>query len=150
LEQQRRFRLEQLTTLEANGGTQERPARAGLIDGRDQEAVQAMREVDALVADGARRALADIELALVRMDTGRYGHCRSCGARIPLVVLEVIPKTTLCLACQGGSDRSDGQSRPVASCVNRAPPRPEARRQRRRRRAVPVAAGRGKPLGGTR
>jgi RNA polymerase-binding transcription factor DksA len=55
--------------------------------------------VEALVAAGARRALADIELALVQMRTGHYGYCRICGASIPLVVLEAIPKTTLCLAC---------------------------------------------------
>ena len=55
---------------------------------------------DDLVAAGARRALADIELALTRIRTGRYGYCRSCNARIPLVVLEAIPKTTLCLGCQ--------------------------------------------------
>ena len=59
-----------------------------------------LHEVDALVLAGARRALADIELALVRMRTGRYGYCRSCDGRIPLVVLEAIPRTTLCLACQ--------------------------------------------------
>ena len=60
----------------------------------------ARREVEALVTAGARRALADIELALVRMRTGHYGYCRICGTGIPLVVLEAIPKTTLCLACQ--------------------------------------------------
>jgi DnaK suppressor protein len=62
--------------------------------------VYGLREVDALVAAGARQALADIELALVRIRTGHYGYCRSCGARIPLVLLEAIPKTTLCLVCQ--------------------------------------------------
>jgi DnaK suppressor protein len=150
LEQQRRFRREQLAMLDANGGTQECAARAGSTDSRDQEAVQAMREVDGLVADGARRALADIELALVRMDTGRYGHCRSCGARIPLVVLEAIPKTTLCLKCQRGSERSDGQWSPAASRSNRAPARREATRRRwRRRRAVDATAGRATQLSGT-
>lgn len=151
LEQQRRFRREQLAMLDANGGTQERPARADSTDSRDQEAVHAMREVDALVADGARRALADIELALVRMDTGRYGHCRSCGARIPLVVLEAIPKTTLCLTCQRGSERGDDQRSRAASRSKRAPARQEAtRRQRRRRRAVDGTAGRAKPVSGKR
>ena len=60
----------------------------------------ALREVDALVAAGAHRALADIEMALSRIRTGRYGYCRSCEGPIPLVVLEAIPKTTLCLTCQ--------------------------------------------------
>jgi DnaK suppressor protein len=99
LEQQLRFRRDQLAELEAgehargSGGT-EPP------DRRNEEAVYGLHEVDALVVAGARQALADIELALVRMRTGRYGYCRSCGARIPLVLLRAIPRTTLCLACQ--------------------------------------------------
>lgn len=135
LEQQRGFRREQLAVLDACDGTQESSARANPADSRDQEAVDALREVDALVADGARRALADIDLALLRMDTGRYGLCRSCGARIPLVVLEAIPKTTLCLTCQPQSERSDDQPSPVAS---RSKPfrvrRKVTSRQRHRRR----------------
>jgi DnaK suppressor protein len=92
---QRRFRSEQLAELEAGGLGGADPA-----DLRNEEAVYGLHEVDALVAEGARRALADIDLALVRVATGRYGYCRSCGARIPLVVLQAIPRTTLCLACQ--------------------------------------------------
>lgn len=114
LERQRRFRREQLALLGANGGTQESSARADPADSRDQQAVEARREVDALVAAGARRALADIDLALVRMDTGRYGLCRSCGAPIPVVVLEAIPKTTLCLTCQPHSERGDDRPSPAA------------------------------------
>ena len=97
LEQQRDFRREQLTQVDGDQRTRTRTNGAA---GQDHEAVLARREVEALVAAGARRALADIELALVRMRTGDYGHCRICSASIPLVVLEAIPKTTLCLACQ--------------------------------------------------
>lgn len=153
LEQQRRFRCEQLILLDANGRTQEYPARAGLTDGRDEEAAQAMREVDAVLADGARRALADIELALLRMDTGRYGYCRSCGTRIPLAVLEAIPETTQCLACQQDGEHSDDQHSPAASRSNRASAQREAthRRQRRRRRwAAGAGGGYPKPRSWTR
>jgi DnaK suppressor protein len=100
LERQRHFRREQLAQLDGNCGTQERPAPAVASGGEDRETILALREVDALVAAGARRALADIEMALSRMRTGRYGYCRSCEGPIPLVVLEAIPKTTLCLTCQ--------------------------------------------------
>jgi DnaK suppressor protein len=98
LEQQRRFRREQLTELEAGGRVP--VGGADPADLRNEESVYGLHEVDALVAEGARRALADIDLALLRMATGRYGCCRSCGAQIPLVVLQAIPRTTLCLACQ--------------------------------------------------
>jgi DnaK suppressor protein len=108
LERHRHFRREQLALFNANGETQD-PAHGYPTSGPDVEAAQARREVDALVAAGARRALADIELALARMQTGRYGFCRSCASPIPVVVLEAIPNTTRCLACQqwgeGGNDQ---------------------------------------------
>ena len=99
LERQLRFRGDQLAELEVGEHTS-RSRSANPPDRPNEEAVYGLQEVDALVLAGARRALADIELALVRMRTGRYGYCRSCGARIPLVVLEAVPRTTLCLACQ--------------------------------------------------
>jgi RNA polymerase-binding transcription factor DksA len=131
LEQQRRFRREQLAHLNASGRGTNSSTRADLPEGQDREAALALREVDALVAAGARRALVDIELALVRIHTGRYGHCRSCAGRIPVAVLEAIPKTTLCLACQWRGERGD-QRTP-------APPRTSAARPRNR------AAGSGTP-----
>ncbi|GAA0549034.1 TraR/DksA family transcriptional regulator [Saccharopolyspora erythraea] len=94
LEQQLAFRREQLTELEARSrtGTTARHAH--------QEAGAAIREVNALMMRGARRALADIEVALARMRDGMYGLCRACGSDIPLQLLTAIPKTTLCLSCQ--------------------------------------------------
>jgi DnaK suppressor protein len=106
LEQQLRFRREQLARLAGCGVGPEPSHGAELCDGRDPEAVLALRAVDVLVAAGAVRALTDIELALRRMRAGRYGHCRSCGTRIPLAVLVAIPKTTLCLTCQARRDRA--------------------------------------------
>jgi DnaK suppressor protein len=105
LEQQHRFRSEQLALLveqESEGGVD--PS-----EPEDGEAVRARREVDAVLAVGARRALTDIELALARMGTGRYGFCRSCGTSIPLALLDAIPKTTLCLACRYREERVNGQ-----------------------------------------
>ena len=99
LEQQHDFRREQLAQVDGDQRTRSSPSINGAAD-QDHEAVRARREVEALVTAGARRALADIELALARMRTGHYGYCRICGIGIPLVVLEAIPKTTLCLACQ--------------------------------------------------
>ena len=83
LEQQRRFRRKQLAQLDGNGRTYEWPAPAGSSDPRSRETALALREVDALVSAGARRALADIELASARMRTGCYGDCRSCGGAHP-------------------------------------------------------------------
>ena len=79
LEQQRDFRREQLTQVDRDQRTCRSPRTNGAA-GQDHEAVLARRVVEALVAAGARRALADIELALVRMRTGHYGYCRTRGA----------------------------------------------------------------------
>jgi DnaK suppressor protein len=86
LEEQRQFRLEQLATLAD-------PVEPG--DGH--------REVAAVLAAGARQALADIETALDRMDTGRYGTCLRCAAPIPVERLDIIPETGLCVDCQRGT-----------------------------------------------
>jgi RNA polymerase-binding transcription factor len=99
LERQRDFRREQLAQVGLHRSPRTPSASNGAVD-RAPERTSALREVEALVAAGARRALTDIELALARIRTGNYGCCRVCGTGIPLAVLEAIPKTTLCLTCQ--------------------------------------------------
>ena len=106
LERQRDFRREQLAQIDLHRPTRTPlPAANDAVD-RAEEPTSALREVEALVAAGARRALIDIELALARMRTGDYGCCRVCGTAIPLAVLEAIPKTTLCLVCQQATECS--------------------------------------------
>jgi DnaK suppressor protein len=99
LERQRDFREEQLAHLLAHDGNGASSTGYGPRT-TDGDADRALREVRALVVSGARRALADIELALARMSEGGYGRCRACGAGIPVAVLAAVPATTLCQACQ--------------------------------------------------
>src|SRR4051794_766521 len=84
LEHERDFRPDQLAQLDPHERTL--PAVDHSVD-QYRKAGSALREVDALIAAGARRALDDIELALARMHAARYGYCRTCGFGIPLVVL---------------------------------------------------------------
>jgi RNA polymerase-binding transcription factor DksA len=98
LERQRDFRTEQLAQLDAHDDARATLAGYG-ARAADGDAARALDEVHALVAAGARRALADIELALARMDDGSYGRCRACDAPIPSALLTAIPTTTSCLAC---------------------------------------------------
>jgi RNA polymerase-binding transcription factor DksA len=97
LEQQRDFRNEQLAHLLDHN--ENRASLAGYGPRADGDAARALDEVRAMVTAGARQALADIELALARMNDGTYGRCRACDAGIPLAVLTAIPTTTLCRAC---------------------------------------------------
>lgn len=97
LEEQRCFRLSQLDELEAD-------AAAGAADA-------ARGEVAAAVKMAAQAALADIDVALHRLDEGSYGRCERCGTGIPLERLEVLPMSRLCMPCQ----REKEMGRPGAS-----------------------------------
>jgi DnaK suppressor protein len=86
LEQQRRFRLDQLEQLQQ---TDELSTRSG-----------ADREISNSLIVGARAALRDVVDALQRMDDGRYGVCRRCSAPLAIARLEVLPQVSLCMSCQ--------------------------------------------------
>lgn len=85
LEEQRRFRTEQL---------------AGLTERAETDESDERRAVDAAIAEAARWALHEIEAALHRMDEGGYGICATCGEVIGLERLEVLPHARFCPTCQ--------------------------------------------------
>jgi DnaK suppressor protein len=100
LSDQRRFRRDQLAQL----ASQERQAQfevAGRhVEDLDASADSARMEVSAAVAAAARQALIDVEEALDRIRTGRYGRCTQCAADIPVERLFAIPQAGLCMRCQ--------------------------------------------------
>ena len=105
LEEQRRFRIEQLADLATQGerlrgGPADRP-----LDALDASADTARDEVTAALAAAARHALEDIEAALDRIRADRYGRCLGCGAEIPLERLRAIPQTGACVGCQRRLER---------------------------------------------
>ena len=105
LDQQRRFRLEQLEQLAVEAA--EATATA------DQERLQVSR----VLTLAAESALEDIDAALQRLEQGSYGTCERCAEPIPWERLDVLPMTRLCTPCQylaesGWSHRSrNGQTR---------------------------------------
>jgi RNA polymerase-binding transcription factor DksA len=50
-------------------------------------------------------AMEEIDAALARIQTGTYGSCLGCGARIPYERLEILPATDRCVACQADRNR---------------------------------------------
>jgi DnaK suppressor protein len=56
-----------------------------------------------------RQELGEIETALNRMRTGRYGSCLSCGAELPLAQLYAFPQADECAACRGGAPDGPAQ-----------------------------------------
>ncbi len=55
--------------------------------------------------------LAQVELALKRLDAGTYGNCLDCTEPIPLERLRVQPATQRCAVCQLGHERTLARSR---------------------------------------
>jgi RNA polymerase-binding transcription factor DksA len=45
--------------------------------------------------------LSDIDAALVRMDEGTFGTCKTCGGPIALGRLQARPQATQCISCAG-------------------------------------------------
>jgi hypothetical protein len=88
LEEQRGFRIDQLRLLCV---TRVRASRGS-------------REVTASLMDGARCALREVKAALQRMDEGSYGLGTSCGERLPLERLEVLPQVAMCMPCQRAAE----------------------------------------------
>ncbi|MFE2289709.1 TraR/DksA family transcriptional regulator [Streptomyces sp. NPDC059452] len=50
----------------------------------------------------AREHLAELDLAVERLETGDYGCCEACGEPIPAARLEVRPAATTCVGCATG------------------------------------------------
>jgi DnaK suppressor protein len=46
-----------------------------------------------------KEEITEIELALTKMSSGRYGICELCGKSIPIKRLKVLPATRLCRIC---------------------------------------------------
>jgi DnaK suppressor protein len=93
LEQQRRFRLDQLHELAENAANSP-PAPDDPYD-----------HVSEILATGALTALAEIESALERVRAGRYGSCERCTAHIPYERLEILPMSRYCMGCQRDRNR---------------------------------------------
>lgn len=45
-----------------------------------------------------------VDRALVKLEAGRYGACEICGKEIPLLRLEAVPATAMCVLCAEASE----------------------------------------------
>jgi RNA polymerase-binding transcription factor DksA len=89
LEEQRRFRLDQLGELAEAAANAPPGARS---DAHDQ--------VTEILRASAAKALAEVEAALVRLRAGRYGICERCASPIASLRLEILPMSRYCMRCQ--------------------------------------------------
>ena len=88
LDQQRRFRTEQLQELAVDA--------EGAMASADEPRLQVNRTLTL----AAEAALSEIDAALRRLEEGSYGVCESCAEPIPWERLEVLPMSRLCTPCQ--------------------------------------------------
>jgi DnaK suppressor protein len=93
-------RLEQVTELSV-AYHDAREAAADPGSGRDARLAAQLRASEALHSAVAERlALAEVEAALARLATGRFGWCEQCGAAIATARLAEIPQARYCPACE--------------------------------------------------
>ena len=55
------------------------------------------RELDQSLGENADNVVAEIDVAIARIDEGTYGTCARCGAVIPEERLDAVPYAILCL-----------------------------------------------------
>ena len=99
LEARWRDRVQQVTELSL---AYHEAASAAAADGGAPASGPAERKVRKLLRRtvAARRALADIEEALDRLASGRYGLCEGCAGAIPARLLAVAPEARYCPRCR--------------------------------------------------
>ncbi len=57
-------------------------------------------EIASQLAELEAKELAQVERALKRLKQGTYGKCELCAAKIPVMRLNALPYSTLCIKCQ--------------------------------------------------
>ena len=53
------------------------------------------------LTENLTRQLANVDLALEKIQKGVYGKCENCDQEIPIERLEILPTARLCFGCDG-------------------------------------------------
>ena len=93
---------------EANG-TLASLSQGGILEAdiTDRASVETDRALELRTRDRARKLIAKIDQALVRMDNGSYGYCEETGDPIGLRRLEARPIATLSIEAQERHERME-------------------------------------------
>ena len=115
LEAERASTLERLAVLRADFAGLVAASADSNADEHDPEGSTIAFERSQLgaLAQQARRHLADIADAQLRLANGRYGLCESCGRPIAQARLEARPVARTCIACASSRDGSPGRAHPT-------------------------------------
>lgn len=65
-------------------------------------------ELASTLAELEAKELAQVERALRRLKSGTYGKCEACSMKIPVIRLNALPYSTLCIKCQREMESEGG------------------------------------------
>lgn len=82
------------------------PAATG--DSADAAFEHAGEELAFQLSELEGRELAQVERALLRIKQGKYGVCDGCSTKIPVLRLNALPYSTLCIKCQREAEADTG------------------------------------------
>ena len=68
--------------------------------------VTSARDLEFAINEHETAELAELDLALLRLDAGTYGVCVDCAAHIPEARLQAKPEVQRCLPCQEKREHS--------------------------------------------
>ena len=91
----RREMLQQVAHLEFEREELEQHSIEAVDSAQEENLAQLIRKLD----ERGKEEIGEIELALTKMSSGRYGICELCGKSIPIKRLKVLPATRLCRNC---------------------------------------------------
>ncbi len=63
------------------------------------------RELSLNIAGEEQEIVYDIDEALKRMQEGKFGHCLSCGKKIPQKRLNAVPYAKYCIQCKSKEEK---------------------------------------------
>jgi DnaK suppressor protein len=95
LHEQRAFRVDQLNRLDAAS---------------DTTSGAANDEIDAMLREAAQSVLTLIDVALLRIEQGTYGHCQRCGDLMSMGRLAVLPMANRCWLCHRTQEMAGAKS----------------------------------------
>ena len=99
-------RRSQLARLQSENALEGRTMRElSEPDWVDRSANAEDRDLAETLAEGERRELEEIDAALERISSGRYGLCARCGESLEPERLAAVPETRCCIRCQTASER---------------------------------------------
>ena len=78
-------------------------------DEADLAAVEQAKDRARWLVNDQKMRLAEIDKALARIESGKYGVCDVCNKSIALERMEAIPHATLCISCQSKSEKKSSR-----------------------------------------